>query len=87
MRCGTEKADETDFAAKMFVLLSFFQIKLDDTADIIVCLVNGELDSFTFFVSVLEDFRLLFLVQNDVNVNGATQSTEEAAYCVLSKGE
>ena len=87
MRCGTEKADETDFAAKMFELLSFFQIKLDDTADIIVCLVNGELDSFTFFVSVLEDFRLLFLVQNDVNVNGAIQSTEEAAYCVLSKGE
>jgi hypothetical protein len=72
MRCGTEKADETDFAAKMFVLLSFFQIELDDTADIIVCLINGELDFFTFFVSVLEDFRLLFLVQNDVNVNGAT---------------
>lgn len=71
----------------MFVFFGVFEVKLDDTADIIVGLVNGELDSFTFFVSVLEDFGFLFLVKNDINVNGAAESTEEAAYCVLSKGE
>jgi hypothetical protein len=67
----------------VFVFFGIFEIELYDTADIIVGLVNREFDFFTFFVSVLKYLGFLFLVQNDINVDGAAETTKEAAYCVL----
>lgn len=68
----------------MFVLFSVLKIKLDDTADIIIGLVNWEFDFVTFFVSVLKDFGFLFFVENDLDVDSATETTEEAGYFILS---
>ncbi len=68
----------------MFVLFGVLEVELDVATHVIVGLVDGQFESFAFLVSVLEDFLFLFFVKNDINVDSASQSTEEAGDFILN---
>ena len=68
----------------MFILFGVLQVELDIPASIIVAFVDGKFDSFAFLIPELEDLLLLFLVQNDIDVNSASQPSKEAGDFILN---
>lgn len=67
----------------MLVAFGIFEIEIDDSTDIVIAFVDGEFDSFTFFVSVLKHFLFLLFVKHDIDINGAAESTEKVSDFIL----
>lgn len=53
----------------MFVLFGIFQVELYNAADVVVALVDGEFESFSLFVSILEDLLVDFFIEDDIDIN------------------
>ena len=68
----------------MFILFGVLQVELDIPTDIIVAFVDGKFESLAFLIPELEDLLLLFLVQNDIDVNSASQPSKEAGDFILN---
>ena len=68
----------------MFILFGVLESKLDYASDVVVGLVYWEFDSFSLFGSVLENLLIDFLVENDIDINGSSQSPEEARHFFLN---
>lgn len=69
----------------MLIFFCVFEIELDDAADIVIGFVDRKFDPFAFFVAILENFGFLFFIQDDVDVDCATEAAEEAADFVLNQ--
>ena len=70
----------------MLIFFCIFEVELDDTADIVIGFVDRKFDPFAFFVAILENFRFLFFIEDDVDVDCATEAAKEAADFVLNQG-
>lgn len=70
----------------MFVFFGIFKVEVDNTGDVIITFVDGEFDFLSFFVSILKDFRELLFVEDNFDVYGPTEATEEACYFILNEG-
>lgn len=68
----------------MLILFGVLEIELNITGDIIIGLIDGKFESLSFFVSVLEDFLLLFFIEDDIDVDSTRESAEEAGDFVLN---
>jgi hypothetical protein len=68
----------------MLILFGVLEIELNVTGDIIIGLIDGKFESLSFFVSVLEDFLLLFFIEDDIDVDSTRESAEEAGDFVLN---
>ena len=68
----------------MLILFGVLEIELNVTGDIIIGLIDGKFKSLSFFVSVLEDFLLLFFIEDDIDVDSTRESAEEAGDFVLN---
>lgn len=68
----------------MLILFGVLQAELNIPADVIVALVNGEFESFALLVPVLEDLLFLFLVENDIDVDSASEPSEKAGDFILN---
>jgi hypothetical protein len=69
----------------MLILFGVLKIELNVTGDIIIGLIDGKFESLSFFVSVLEDFLLLFFIEDDNDVDSTRESAEEAGDFFLNK--
>jgi hypothetical protein len=69
----------------MLILFGVLKIELNVTGDIIIGLIDGKFESLSFFVSVLEDFLLLFFIEDDIDVDSTRESAEEAGDFFLNK--
>jgi hypothetical protein len=70
----------------MLIFFCIFEVELDDAADIVIGFVDRKFDAFAFFIAILENFRFLFFIEDDVDVDCATEAAEEAAEFVLNQG-
>jgi hypothetical protein len=68
----------------MLIFFSVFEVELDNAADIIIGFVDRKFNPFAFFIAILENFRFLFFIEDDVDVDCATEAAEEAADFVLN---
>jgi hypothetical protein len=68
----------------MLILFGVLEIELNVTGDIIIGLIDWKFESLSFFVSVLEDFLLLFFIEDDIDVDSTRESAEEAGDFVLN---
>jgi hypothetical protein len=68
----------------MLIFFCIFEVELDDAADIVIGFVDRKFDAFAFFIAILENFRFLFFIEDDVDIDCATEAAEEAAHFVLN---